>query len=37
MVDDGELVLGEQDGSVQLNPAPKVAFQVRCVAAADVL
>ncbi len=28
MVDDGELVLGEQDGNVQLNPAPKVAFQV---------
>ncbi len=37
MVDDGELVLGEQDGSVQLNPAPKVAFQVHCVAAANVL
>ena len=33
MVDDGELVLAEQDGNVQLNSVPKVAFQVRRVAA----
>ena len=29
MVDDGELVLEDRNGDIQLNSVPKVAFQVR--------
>ena len=29
MVDDGELVLDDRNGDIQLNSVPKVAFQVR--------